>query len=101
MDALTQPPASLEALRARKAALDRDLAQHDDLAARLDACMAARAQGNGRMDLPVDIGMGFTAEGVVSVVLPPPLPALPSPLRCVHAAFRRLRTGRALTVRQW
>ncbi|GAA5867999.1 hypothetical protein JCM3774_001561 [Rhodotorula dairenensis] len=65
MDALAQPPASLEALRARKASLDRDLAQHDDLAVRLDACLAARAQGNGRMDLPVDIGMGFTAEGVV------------------------------------
>ena len=65
MDALSQPPASLEALRRRKSSLDSDLALHDDLAARLDGLLAARAQGNGRMDLPVDIGMGFTVEGVV------------------------------------
>ncbi|GAA5960706.1 hypothetical protein JCM8115_001805 [Rhodotorula mucilaginosa] len=65
MDALSQLPASLEALRRRKSSLDSDLALHDDLLARLDACLAARAQGNGRMDLPVNIGMGFTVEGVV------------------------------------
>ncbi|GAA5992874.1 hypothetical protein JCM10908_001384 [Rhodotorula pacifica] len=65
MDALSKPPASLEALRQRKALVDSHLALHDDLAARLDALLAARAQGNGRMDLPVDIGMGFTAKGVV------------------------------------
>lgn len=65
MNALQQPPASLVALRQRKSNLELSLAQHQDLLDRLHALLTARKQGNERMDVPVDIGMGFTAEGVV------------------------------------
>lgn len=67
MEALQQPSASLEALRQRKAAVETLLRQHQDLVARLDSVLEARKQNNKRMELPVDIGMGFTVEGIVSV----------------------------------
>lgn len=67
MEALQQPSASLEALRQRKAAVEALLRQHQDLVARLNSVLEARKQNNKRMELPVDIGMGFTVEGVVFV----------------------------------
>ncbi|BGP56428.1 hypothetical protein JCM8202_001832 [Rhodotorula sphaerocarpa] len=66
MEALQQPSASLEALRQRKAAVETLLRQHQDLVARLDSVLEARKQNNKRMELPVDIGMGFTVEGIVN-----------------------------------
>ncbi|GAA6050269.1 hypothetical protein NBRC10513_008025 [Rhodotorula toruloides] len=65
MNALLEQPHELRALEQRRDALRVLLAQLQDLADRLHGLLEARRQGNGRMQLPVDLGMGFCAEGVV------------------------------------
>jgi hypothetical protein len=55
----------LKDLLARQEALQNQLDAHKDLTKRLNSLLEARKQGNGRMDLPVELGPGFTAEGVV------------------------------------
>ncbi|GAA5926727.1 uncharacterized protein JCM15063_000355 [Sporobolomyces koalae] len=56
----------LKDLLARQQDLRAQLDAHSDLAAKLDGVITARKQGNGRMQLPVELGPGFTAEGVVN-----------------------------------
>ncbi|BGO92588.1 hypothetical protein NBRC10512_000583 [Rhodotorula toruloides] len=65
MNALLEQPHELRALEQRRDALRVVLDQLHDLADRLHGLLEARRQGNGRMELPVDLGMGFCAEGVV------------------------------------
>ncbi|GAA6052977.1 hypothetical protein JCM3770_001159 [Rhodotorula araucariae] len=65
MDALLQPPSQLRALELHRSSLVQLVAQHKDLAARLDQVHAAREQGNGRMETSVPLGMGFEVDGVV------------------------------------
>lgn len=52
-------------MMAQHAALLQSIADHQDLLARLATLLDARSAGNDRMDLPVDLGMGYSVEGVV------------------------------------
>ncbi|GAA5996201.1 hypothetical protein JCM5350_003304 [Sporobolomyces pararoseus] len=55
----------LKDLIARQEAIQAQLEGHRDLQARLHTLLEQRKQGNGRMELPVELGPGFSAEGVV------------------------------------
>ncbi|GAA5948865.1 hypothetical protein JCM3765_003935 [Sporobolomyces pararoseus] len=55
----------LKDLVARQEAIQAQLEAHRDLQARLHTLSEQRKQGNGRMELPVELGPGFSAEGVV------------------------------------
>lgn len=68
MESLLQPPADLRQLEADRDAARILVDQHRDLKVRLAEVQQARAQGNARMNLSVEIGPGFTAEGVVCVL---------------------------------
>ncbi|BGP25714.1 prefoldin subunit [Rhodotorula toruloides] len=65
MNASLEQPQELRALEHRVDALRVLLDQLQDLSDRLHGLLEARKRGNGRMQVPVDIGMGFCAEGVV------------------------------------
>ncbi|BGP33263.1 hypothetical protein JCM10296v2_005057 [Rhodotorula toruloides] len=65
MNTLLEQPHELRALEQRRDALRVLRDQLQELADRLHGLLEARRQGNGRMELPVDLGMGFFAEGVV------------------------------------
>ncbi|GAA6010029.1 hypothetical protein JCM10207_007525 [Rhodosporidiobolus poonsookiae] len=58
-------PAELRLLQQQRDDAALQLDRHKDLLARLNDIQRARARGNGRMEVPVDLGMGFMAEGVV------------------------------------
>ncbi|GAA5896059.1 uncharacterized protein JCM6883_001700 [Sporobolomyces salmoneus] len=55
----------LKDLLARQDALEAQLAAHKDLTTRLNGLLEARKAGNDKMELPVELGPGFTVEGVV------------------------------------
>ncbi|GAA5867972.1 hypothetical protein JCM1840_003637 [Sporobolomyces johnsonii] len=55
----------LNALQATQHDLTRAIAAHHDLLDRISSLQQARAAGHPRMELPVELGPGFTAEGVV------------------------------------
>lgn len=65
MDPTLPLPFELRTLLAQHAALQQSIAQHLDLLARLASLLDARAQGHGKMELPVELGMGYSVEGVV------------------------------------
>lgn len=58
-------PTELRALVVKYEELQRDIVNHEDLSARLEQLVKAREQGNERMNLPVDLGLGYSIEGVV------------------------------------
>ncbi|GAA5920296.1 hypothetical protein JCM1841_003032 [Sporobolomyces salmonicolor] len=55
----------LNVLLARQDALRRAITAHQDLLDRISSVQQARAAGQARMELPVELGPGFSAEGVV------------------------------------
>ncbi|GAA6060582.1 hypothetical protein JCM10212_006817 [Sporobolomyces blumeae] len=55
----------LKRLLERRAALQAELDAHRDLLERIAGVLDARSRGHGRMELAVELGPGFTAEGVV------------------------------------
>ncbi|GAA5999733.1 uncharacterized protein JCM10292_003723 [Rhodotorula paludigena] len=65
MESLLLQPADLRQLEADRDAARILVDQHRDLKVRLAEVQQARAQGNARMNLNVEIGPGFAAEGVV------------------------------------
>lgn len=62
-------PSELRRLLTEQSAIQLSLAQNSDLLSRLQSLLEARKNGHNRMDLPVDVGMGFLMEGVVSVFI--------------------------------
>ncbi|GAA6015608.1 hypothetical protein JCM11491_007173 [Sporobolomyces phaffii] len=55
----------LNELVARQDAIQAQLDAHRDLSERLKLLVDQRERGNAKMELPVELGPGFTAEGVV------------------------------------
>ncbi|GAA5973438.1 hypothetical protein JCM21900_006343 [Sporobolomyces salmonicolor] len=55
----------LNVLLARQDDLRRAITAHQDLLDRISSVQQARAAGQTRMELPVELGPGFSAEGVV------------------------------------
>ncbi|KAM0791771.1 hypothetical protein ACM66B_004034 [Microbotryomycetes sp. NB124-2] len=55
----------LSSLVAQQAELDQTIAQVQTLQHRIAETIAAREAGHGRMQLPVELGMGYTIEGVI------------------------------------
>ncbi|SCZ95099.1 BZ3500_MvSof-1268-A1-R1_Chr11-3g03602 [Microbotryum saponariae] len=58
-------PTELEQLLLSQSQLQHTLASLQQLATRLSELSQARKEGNGRMDIAVDLGMGYTIQGVV------------------------------------
>lgn len=58
-------PTELRSLVAQLAALQLAIEQNRDLLSRLASLLDARAVGHERMDLPVDLGLGYSVDGVV------------------------------------
>ncbi|KAK4050671.1 hypothetical protein OIV83_003397 [Microbotryomycetes sp. JL201] len=55
----------LGSLLAQQRQLDHTIADVRTLQHRISETIAARDAGNGRMQLPVDLGMGYTVDGVI------------------------------------
>lgn len=64
MDAFPLPH-ELRTLLTNRAATLAAIQQHQDLLSRLSSIIAARSAGNAQMNLDVDLGMGYSIEGVV------------------------------------
>lgn len=66
-DAVNALPLSheLSSLVERHKSVQQAIQEHRQLIERIDGVMHARQQGNGKMELPVELGQGFTIEGVV------------------------------------
>ncbi|SCV73587.1 BQ2448_7513 [Microbotryum intermedium] len=58
-------PSELEQLLLSQSQLQQTLAALQQLSTRLTELSQARKQGNERMDTAVDLGMGYTIQGVV------------------------------------
>lgn len=65
MQAALPVPSELRLLEVKLDALSLQLDQLVDLSTRLDELLQARKGDNGRMELPVELGAGFSVEGVV------------------------------------
>ncbi|GAA5980776.1 hypothetical protein JCM11641_002646 [Rhodosporidiobolus odoratus] len=65
MQAALPVPSELRLLEVKLDALSLQLDQLVDLRTRLDALLQARKGDNGRIELPVELGAGFSVEGVV------------------------------------
>ncbi|ORY84691.1 hypothetical protein BCR35DRAFT_303017 [Leucosporidium creatinivorum] len=65
MDPTLPLPTELRTLLAQHTTLRQSIAQHQDLLTRLASLLEARSQGHGKMELPVELGMGYSVEGVV------------------------------------
>lgn len=57
----------LRSLVKRYDTLQQDITRHQELLDRLETLVKARQAGNGRMQLPVELGLGYSIEGVVYV----------------------------------
>ncbi|BGP17563.1 hypothetical protein JCM10213_004104 [Rhodosporidiobolus nylandii] len=65
MQAALPVPSELRLLQVKAADALSQLSQHRELLERLDDVLAARKEGNGTMQLPVELGGGFSVKGVV------------------------------------
>ncbi|KAK4055025.1 hypothetical protein OIO90_003366 [Microbotryomycetes sp. JL221] len=55
----------LRGLLAQQATVERTIAEVQQLKARIHDTQQARDAGHGRMEIPVELGMGYTIDGVV------------------------------------
>ena len=66
-DAVNALPLSheLSSLVERHNSVEQAIQEHRQLIERIDGVIHARQQGNDKMELPVELGQGFTIDGVV------------------------------------